>query len=98
MPQRGVGDAAVSVAGGPQAVAVGVSPFTYTNLSQSVEALYFTQPAGATTTVAKGGVTIASILTPAATTIPVGAILVGPGQAVIFTYSAGAPVLVRDVL
>lgn len=98
MPQRGVGDAAVAVAGAPQLVTVGASPFTYTNQSQSVEALYFTQPTGATTTVAKGGVTLASILTPAATTIPLGAILVGPGQSVVFTYSAGAPTLTRDVL
>lgn len=98
MPQRSVGDAAVSVAGSPQVVAVGASPFTYTNQSQSVEALYFSQPAGSTTTVAKGGITLASILTPAASTIPLGAILVGPGQSVVFTYSAGAPTLTRDVL
>lgn len=98
MPERAVGDAAVGVAGPPQVVAVGASPFTYTNQSQKTEALYFTQPTGATTTVAKGGITLASILTPAATTIPVGAILVNPGQSVVFTYSAGAPTLTRDVL
>jgi hypothetical protein len=98
MPQRAVGDPAVVSAGPAQVVAVGASPFTYTNNGPNTEALYFSQPAGATTTVAKDGITIASILTPAATTIPVGAILVGPGEAVVFTYSAGAPVLVRDVL
>jgi len=97
MPQRGVGDAAVSVAGNPQLVTVGASPFTYTNQSQNVETLYFSQPAGATTTVAKAGITLASILTPAATTIPI-TVFVGPGQSVVFTYSAGAPTLTRDVL
>lgn len=96
MPHRAVGDPAVVVAGVPQAVAVGASPFTYTNSGPNTETLYFSQPAGATTTIAKGGVTLASILTPAATTIPLGAILVGPGQSIVITYSAGAPTLVRD--
>lgn len=98
MPERAVGDSAIAVAGPPQVVTLGASPATYTNLSQKTEVLYFTQPTGSTTTVAKGGVTLASILTPAATTIPIGGILVNPGQSVVFTFSAGAPVLVRDVL
>lgn len=93
MPQR-----AVQAAGNPQVVAVGASPFTYTNNSQNVEELYFSQPAGSTTTVAKGGVTLASLLVPAATTVALGAIRVAPGQAVVFTYSAGAPTLTRDAL
>jgi hypothetical protein len=97
MPQRAMGDRDVQVAGVPQAVTVGASPFTYTNQSQSVEVLYFSQPAGATTTVASGGVTLASILTPAATTIPI-MVLARPGQAIVFTYSAGAPTLTRDVM
>ena len=97
MPHRALGDRDVASAGTPQTVTVGASPFTYTNSGPNTELLYFSQPAGSTTTVAKGGVTIASILTPAATTIPI-AVLVGPGQAVTFTYSAGAPTMVRDVL
>jgi hypothetical protein len=92
-----MGDGAISVAGTPQVVAVGASPFTYTNTGPSVEVLYFSQPAGATTTVASGGVTLASILTPAATTIPI-CILARPGQAIVFTYSAGAPTMTRDVM
>lgn len=97
MPHRAVGDSAVAVAGSPQAIAVGASPFTYTNGGPNTEVLYFSQPAGATTTVAKGGVTVASILTPAATTIPI-TVVAGPGQSLVFTYSAGAPTLVRDPL
>lgn len=95
MPHRAVGDPTITVAGSPQAIVVGASPFSYQNTGPNTETLYFSQPAGATTTVAKGGVTLASILTPAATTIPV-VVVVGPGQTVVFTYSAGAPVLVRD--
>lgn len=97
MPHRAVGDRDVSVAGAPQAVTVGASPFTYTNTGPNTELLYFSQPAGATTTVARGGVTLASILTPAATTIPI-LVVVPPGGAVVFTYSAGAPTMTRDVL
>src|SRR5437660_10020331 len=97
MPQRALGDANVQVAGTPQVVTVGASPFTYTNQSQSVELLYFSQPAGSTTTVARGGVTLASILTPAATTVPI-LICLAPAQAAVFTYSAGAPTMTRDVL
>lgn len=95
MGHRALGDANVTVAGVPQAIAVGASPFTYTNAGPNSEVLYFSQPAGATTTVASGGVTLASILTPAATTIPV-CLIAKPGQALVFTYSAGAPTLVRD--
>lgn len=97
MAVRGIGDRDVNVAGAPQAVTVGASPFTYTNTGPYTEVLYFSQPAGATTTVARGGVTVASILTPAATTIPI-AVLCPPGGSLVFTYSAGAPTLVRDVL
>lgn len=95
MSHRAIGDAAVTVAGAPQAIAVGASPFTYTNAGPNTEQLYFSQPAGATTTIASGGVTLASILTPAATTISC-SFLARPGQALVFTYSAGAPTLVRD--
>lgn len=95
MSHRSVGDANVSVAGVPQAITVGASPFTYTNNGPNVELLYFSQPAGATTTVASGGVTLASILTPAATTIPC-TFMAKPGQSLVFTYSAGAPTLIRD--
>jgi hypothetical protein len=97
MPHRSLGDAAVGVAGTAQAQIVGASPFSYVNSGPNTEVLYFTQPASATTTVARGGVTLASILTPAATTIPI-TIVAPPGSTTIFTYSAGAPVLVRDVI
>lgn len=95
MGHRALGDASITVAGAPQAIAVTASPFTYTNNGPNTETLYFSQPAGATTTVASGGVTLASILTPAATTIPI-TLQARPGQALVFTYSAGAPTLVRD--
>ncbi len=97
MPHRALGDSAIAVAGVPQAITVGASPFTYTNTGPNTEVLYFSQPAGATTTVARGGVTLASILTPAATTIPI-MVLAPPGSATVFTYSAGAPTLVRDAV
>lgn len=97
MPHRAVGDRDVAVAGNPQTVTVGASPFTYTNTGPNTEGLYFSQPAGATTTVARGGVTLASILTPAATTIPI-FVMCPPGGSLVFTYSAGAPTLTRDVL
>lgn len=98
MPERAVGDPSVGVGGPPQVVAVTASPMTYTNQSQKTEALYFTVPTGVTATVAKAGITLASLLTPAATTVPLGAVLVNPAQAVVFTYSAGAPTITRDVL
>jgi hypothetical protein len=95
MPMRSLGDEQINVAGQPQPITVGASPFTYTNNGSTTEVLYFTQPTGSTTTIASGGVTLASILTPAATTIPI-VVLVRPGQSLVFTYSAGAPTLVRD--
>jgi hypothetical protein len=95
MPHRAVGDPAIAVAGVPQPIAVGASPFSYANTGPNTEVLYFSQPAGATTTVARGGVTLASILTPAATTIPI-MVIAPPGSTTVFTYSAGAPTLVRD--
>jgi hypothetical protein len=97
MPHRALGDANVAVAGVAQAIAVTASPFTYTNTGPNTEVLYYSIPAGATVTVARGGVTLASILTPAATTIPM-CILAPPGAATVLTYSAGAPTLVRDVV
>jgi hypothetical protein len=97
MSHRAIGDRDVNVAGSPQAVTVTASPFTYTNGGPNTELLYFSQPAGATTTVARGGVTLASILTPAATTIPI-LVMCPPGGSVVFTYSAGAPTMARDVL
>lgn len=97
MPHRALGDPNVGVAGNPQVQIVGASPFSYVNSGPNTEVLYFTQPTGATTTVARGGVTLASILTPAATTIPI-TILAPPGSTTVFTYSAGAPTLTRDVI
>lgn len=97
MPQRAMGDASVNAAGGLQVVAVGASPFTYTNQSQSVEVLYVSQPASVTGTIAKNGVSLGTLTTPAATamTQPV---LLGPGQSFTYTYNAGAPTMSRDVL
>lgn len=97
MPHRALGDPNVGVAGTAQLVTVGASPFTYVNSGPNTEVLYFSQPAGATTTVARGGVTLASILTPAATTIPI-TIVAPPGSSTVFTYSAGAPTMTRDVV
>lgn len=97
MPQRALGDATVAVGGGLQVVAVGASPFTYTNQSQSVECCYVSQPASVTGTIAKNGVALAALTTPAATamTIPV---FLAPGQSFTYTYNAGAPTMSRDVL
>lgn len=97
MPHRALGDANVGVAGTAQVQAVGASPFSYANTGPNTEVLYFTVPTGVTATVARGGVTLASILTPAATTIPI-TILCPPGSTTVFTYSAGAPTLTRDVI
>lgn len=97
MPHRGVGDRDISVAGVPQAIAATASPMTYTNTGPNTELIYFTVPTGVTATVARGGVTLFSLLTPAATTV-MGVALVPPGGALVFTYSAGAPTLTRDVL
>lgn len=97
MGHRAIGDAAVGVAGGLQVVAVGASPFTYTNQSQNTELLYVSQPASVTGTFAKNGVALAALTTPAATamTVPV---LLNPGQSFTYTYNAGAPTMSRDVL
>lgn len=97
MGHRAVGDPAVNAAGGLQVVAVGASPFTYTNQSQSIEVLYVSQPASVTGTFAKNAVALAALTTPAATamTVPV---FLGPGQAFTYTYNAGAPTMSRDVL
>lgn len=94
---RNLGDAVVKAAGGLQLVAVGASPFTYTNQGESPEVLYVNQPASVTGTIAKNGVALAAITTPAATamTLPV---LLNPGQAFVYTYNAGAPTMARDVL
>lgn len=97
MPHRGVGDKDIGAAGGMQLVAATASPMTYTNSGPNTEVLYITVPTGVTATVAKNGVTAFSLLTPAATTVAA-TVLVGPGQAVVFTYSAGAPTISRDVL
>jgi hypothetical protein len=97
MPHRALGDPNVAVAGTGQAVTVTASPMSYVNSGPNTEVLYFTVPTGVTATVARGGVTLASILTPAATTIPI-TILAPPGSTTVFTYSAGAPVLVRDTI
>jgi len=97
MGHRALGDSAVNAAGGLQVVAVGASPFTYTNQSQSTELLYVSQPASSTGTFAKNGVALAALTTPAATAMTV-PILLNPGQAFTYTYSAGAPTMSRDVL
>ncbi len=97
MPHRAVGDRDISVAGAPQAIAATASPMTYTNTGPNTELVYITVPTGVTATVARGGITVVSILTPAATTIPC-VVAVPPGGAIVFTYSAGAPTLARDVL
>lgn len=97
MPERAVGDAAVGVAGPPQAVALTASPMTVTNLSNRVERYYITQQASATGTIAKAGITIASMTTPAAT-IQTATVDLGPGQSFVYTYNAGANTIARDVL
>lgn len=97
MAERAVGDPAVGAAGGPQAVALTASPMTVTNLSGRVERYYVTQQASATGTIAKGGVTVASMTTPAAT-IMTATVDLGPGQSFVYTYSAGANTIARDVL
>lgn len=97
MPHRALGDPNIGVAGTAQAQIVTASPFSYVNSGPNTEVLYFSVPAGVTATVARGGVTLASILTPAATTIPI-TVVAPPGSTTVFTYSAGAPVLVRDVV
>jgi hypothetical protein len=97
MGHRAVGDPAVNVAGGLQVVAVGASPFTYTNQSQNTELLYVSQPAAVTGTFAKNGVALAALTTPAATAMTV-PILLNPGQSFTYTYNAGAPTMSRDVL
>ncbi len=94
---RAVGDPTVKAAGGLQLVTVGASPFTYTNQSESVEVLYVNQPASVTGTIAKNGVALAAVTTPAATAITT-PVLLGPGQAFTYTYNAGAPTMARDVV
>lgn len=95
MSHRAVGDKEITVSGAPQAITVGASPFTYTNSGPNTELIYVTVPASVTATIAKGGQTIASLTTPAATsmTIPV---LVQPGASIVFTFNAGAPSMFRD--
>jgi len=95
--QAAVGDTAIQAGGPPQVVAVTASPMTITNLSQRVEAYYLTMPTGVTATVAKAGITLFSLLTPAATTVAA-LFMLQPGGAAILTYNAGAPTLTRDVL
>lgn len=94
---RNLGDSVVKSAGGLQLVAVGASPFTYTNQGESTEVLYVNQPASVTGTFAKNGVALAALTTPAATAMTV-PILLNPGQAFTYTYNAGAPTMSRDVL
>lgn len=95
MSGRAVGDTVNEVAGVAQAIAATASPMSYTNTGPSVETLYFTIPAGVTATIARGAITLLSVLTPAATTIPA-TILLGPGHTLVFTYNAGAPTIARD--
>lgn len=97
MPHRAIGDRDVAVVGAPQVIIATASPMTYTNGGPNTEILYLTIPTGVTATVARGGITMASVLTPAATTIPL-TVAVPPGGAIVFTYSAGAPVLVRETV
>lgn len=94
---RAMGDPAVKAAGGLQLVTVGASPFTYTNQGEGVEALYVNQPASVTGVIAKNGVALAALTTPAATAMVL-PVLLGPGQAFTYTYNAGAPTMARDVL
>ncbi len=97
MSGRALGDTVVEVAGVAQAIAATASPMTYTNNGPNQEVLYFNIPAGVTATIARGAITLASVLTPAATAIPA-TVLVGPGHSVVFTYNAGAPTIARDNL
>ncbi len=97
MGHRAVGDPAVNVAGGLQVVAVGASPFTYTNQSQNTELLYISQPASVTGTIAKNGVSLGTLTTPAATAMTL-LVALNPGQSFVYTYNAGAPTMSRDVL
>lgn len=84
MGHRAVGDPAVNAAGGAQVVAVGASPFTYTNQSQNTELLYLSQPASVTGTLAKNAVALAALTTPAATAMTL-MVALNPGQS--FTYT-----------
>ena len=95
MSGRAIGDTLVEVAGVAQAVAATASPMSITNTGPSVQILYFTIPTGVTATIARGAITLLSVLTPAATTIPA-TILLGPGHTVVFTYNAGAPTIASD--
>lgn len=95
MPHRAAGDKEIVSAGVPHAITVGASPFTYTNAGVNTELVYVTIPASVTATIAKGGFTVASLTTPAATvmTIPM---FIQPGGSIVLTYNAGAPTMARD--
>lgn len=78
----------------PAAITVGGSPFTYT-AGANIEDVHVQSPASTTTTVAKGGVTVANMITPAATT-QTSSVRLAPGQSIVVTYT-NLPVMVRDV-
>ena len=84
LPSQAIGTSPV---GPPVAAGLGASPATYTNASNFVQALYINAGASQTTTLTKQGVVIATSVVPAATGIPLVAI-VGPGQTIVVTFSA----------
>ena len=84
LPSQAIGSAPVGPA---VAAGLGASPATFTNASNFVQALYINAGASQTTTLTKQGVIIATAVVPAATGIPLVAIL-GPGQTCVVTFSA----------
>ena len=79
----------------PVAIVVGASPFTYT-AGANIEQIFLQSVAATTITVARRGVGIVNQVSPAATNSTT-AILLGPGESIVVTYSGAAPVMITDV-
>ena len=87
-----------TLAGVPQVIPTTASPQTYTNAGTNPEVVHVsTSTTASTVTVAKGGVAIAT-MTNTAGNFNSATFILKPGEALVLTYSAGTPVIVRDTL
>jgi len=82
-------------AGTPTTPAVAASPVTFTNATRNIQAFHVDGVAATTMTLTKRGVVIASAVDAAANNCSLFCLL-GPGEAVIVTYSGAAPAVHID--
>lgn len=78
----------------PAAITVGASPYSYV-AGANIEQVFLQSVAASTITVARRGVGIVNQVSPAATNSTV-SIVLGPGETIVVTYSAAAPVMIKD--